>query len=106
MSDVLDGLSKKARDHSRTPMQVRKSLLFVSCNIGSHKCQWDASSHAGFTTGIPWMRVNDDFAEPWNASSQMKDEGSVLSFWKRAFATRKEHEVLVSPILHYFPVKP
>jgi hypothetical protein len=23
MEDVLDGLSKKARDHSRTPMQVR-----------------------------------------------------------------------------------
>jgi len=77
MSDVLDGISKKARDHSRTPVQ------------------WDGSSHAGFTTGTPWMRVNDDYADPWNAEAQIKDEGSVRSFWKRALAIRKEHEVLV-----------
>ncbi|KIM81904.1 glycoside hydrolase family 13 protein [Piloderma croceum F 1598] len=77
MSDVLDNLSKKARDHSRTPIQ------------------WDASSHAGFTTGTPWMRVNDDYADSWNASVQAKDEASVLNFWKRALAIRKKHEVLV-----------
>jgi len=61
MSDILDGAQKKARDHARTPMQ------------------WDASSHAGFTTGKPWMRVNDDYVT-WNASSQVKDESSVWSF--------------------------
>jgi len=77
MSDVLDDISKKARDHSRTPMQ------------------WDGSSNAGFTTGTPWMRVNDDYADPWNVEAQLRDEGSVRSFWKQALAVRKEHEVLV-----------
>jgi alpha-glucosidase len=76
MSDVLDGAQKKARDHARTPMQ------------------WDASSHAGFTTGKPWMRVNDDYAT-WNASTQVKDETSIWNFWKQALATRKKHDVLV-----------
>jgi oligo-1,6-glucosidase len=105
MSDVLDNLSKKARDHSRTPMQVSNSLLFAYRNIGSSTCQWDASSHAGFTTGTPWMRVNDDYADSWNTSVQAKDEASVLNFWKRALAIRKKHEVLVSPVLHHFTAK-
>ncbi|KZP22101.1 glycoside hydrolase family 13 protein [Athelia psychrophila] len=77
MSDILDGMQKKARDHARVPMH------------------WDASLHAGFTTGDPWMRVNDDYAETWNAAAQVNDDASVWSFWKTALATRKEHEVLV-----------
>lgn len=42
------------------------------------------------------MRVNDDYAETWNASAQLKDPHSVWTFWKKALETRKEHEVLVS----------
>lgn len=57
--------------------------------------QWDSSPHAGFTTGNPWMRVNDDYPETWNASAQVNDDASVWTFWKTALATRKEHEVLV-----------
>ncbi|KAH7920510.1 glycoside hydrolase family 13 protein [Leucogyrophana mollusca] len=76
MSDLLDNFQRKARDHARTPMQ------------------WDATSHAGFTAGTPWMRVNDDYPE-WNVSAQVGDEESVWSFWKRALATRKQHDVLI-----------
>lgn len=61
--------------------------------------QWDASPHAGFTTGNPWMRVNDDYAETWNASEQVSESTSVWTFWKQALATRKEHEVLVRCLL-------
>ncbi|KAJ7054226.1 glycoside hydrolase family 13 protein [Mycena amicta] len=76
MGDILDGLQKKARDHGRIPMQ------------------WNASPHAGFTTGTPWMRVNDDFPT-WNAEAQLVDSGSVLSFWKAALRLRKDHKVLI-----------
>lgn len=41
------------------------------------------------------MRVNDDYAE-WNAASQVDDGASVWSFWKKALAMRKAHDVLVS----------
>ena len=34
---VMSGLRRKSRDNARTPMQ------------------WDASEHAGFTTGTPWL---------------------------------------------------
>ncbi|KAJ6548649.1 glycoside hydrolase family 13 protein [Mycena capillaripes] len=76
MTDVLDGLSRKARDHGRVPMQ------------------WNSSAHAGFTTGTPWMRVNDDY-RTWNAAAQVDDDQSVREFWKRALQLRKDHKVLI-----------
>ncbi|KAL1699984.1 glycoside hydrolase family 13 protein [Schizophyllum commune] len=76
MSDVLDGLQKKARDHARTPVQ------------------WDSSPHGGFTTSKPWMRVNDDYPS-WNAEKQISDPVSVRSFWKKLLELRKEKPVLV-----------
>ncbi|EIN06497.1 glycoside hydrolase family 13 protein [Punctularia strigosozonata HHB-11173 SS5] len=78
MSDVVDGLQKKARDHARTPVQ------------------WDSSPNAGFTTGTPWMRTNDDEGErAWTIAAQLQDPDSVLSFYRQALKVRKEHDVLI-----------
>ncbi|KAH8111359.1 glycoside hydrolase family 13 protein [Phellopilus nigrolimitatus] len=76
MSGVLDGIQKKARDHSRTPMQ------------------WESSKNAGFSNAAPWMRVNDDYPE-WNVAAQQGDQHSVLSFWKQLLKLRKTHDILV-----------
>ncbi|WWD19399.1 hypothetical protein CI109_103859 [Kwoniella shandongensis] len=72
MSDVMDGIRRKARDHGRNPMQ------------------WDDTKHGGFTSGEPWMRVHDDYPD-WNVVKQKDDPESVLSFWKKMLAFRKEH---------------
>ncbi|KAK3111322.1 hypothetical protein LTR53_013545 [Teratosphaeriaceae sp. CCFEE 6253] len=75
MSDILEGIQRKARDHARNPMQ------------------WDGSNNAGFSlTGDakPWMRVHDDYPE-WNVAKQIDDPESVLSFWKSMLAFRKKH---------------
>ena len=77
MEDVLDGFQKKARDHARTPVQ------------------WSAAPHAGFTTGAPWMRANDDYAQGWNVAAEAQDPDSVWRFWRRALALRRQHDVLV-----------
>ncbi|KAF5347574.1 hypothetical protein D9756_010674 [Leucocoprinus leucothites] len=74
MSDVLDGFAQKARDHARVPMQ------------------WDSSSNAGFTTGSPWMRVNEDY-ETWNAAAELQDSSSVLAFYKSALKFRKDNPI-------------
>ncbi|CUA71399.1 maltase MalT [Rhizoctonia solani] len=76
MSDVMDGINRKARDNARVPMQ------------------WDDSAHAGFTNGTPWMRVNDNYKHI-NAKSQIDDEHSIFSFWKTMIAVRKAYSLLV-----------
>ena len=76
MSDIMAGIRLKARDHARSPVQ------------------WDDSEHADFTSGKPWMRVNDDYKE-WNNKAQRSDPGSVWHFWKKALAFRKAHSACV-----------
>ncbi|QRV75856.1 alpha-amylase [Ceratobasidium sp. AG-Ba] len=76
MTDVMDGIGRKARDHARTPVQ------------------WDDSTHAGFTTGTPWMRVNDNYTNI-NVKTQKSDDNSVLTFWKKMIQLRKDYPVLV-----------
>jgi len=90
MSDIYDGLQRKARDHARNPMQ------------------WDASPHAGFskalntskraTTSAPWMRVHVDYRE-WNVGKQSGDPTSVLTFWREMIVFRKKHLSCVSLFL-------
>ncbi len=45
------------------------------------------------------MRVNEDY-ETWNAHTQTGDDTSVLAFWKKAIATRKQSDVLASRLTH------
>jgi alpha-glucosidase len=65
-------LQHLARDHSRVPMQ------------------WDASPNGGFSTGTPWMRVNDDYRE-CNAKQQQADKNSVLAFWRKMLTLRNQY---------------
>lgn len=73
-----------SRDHSRTPVQ------------------WDSSENAGFTTGTPWIRVNDDYKE-CNVEVESKDEDSVLNYFKKLIAFRKTAKAM--PYGEFEPVK-
>jgi oligo-1,6-glucosidase len=66
---VLEALRTKSRDNARTPMQ------------------WDASEHAGFTTGTPWLAVNPNHAEV-NAEAALADPDSVLAHYRRLIELR------------------
>ena len=56
--------------------------------------QWNAREHAGFTTGIPWLRVNPNYKEI-NAASQVNDPDSVYSYYKRLIQLRKQYPIIV-----------
>ncbi|HZG70752.1 MAG TPA: alpha-glucosidase [Chondromyces sp.] len=72
--DIMELIWSSSRDNSRTPMQ------------------WSDEKHAGFTTGTPWMKVNPNF-KTINVEAQMKDETSVLSFFKKMIRLKKENDV-------------
>ena len=57
--------------------------------------QWNAEKNAGFTTGTPWFAVNDNYAAI-NAEQQETDPDSILNFYRKAIALRKELEVVHS----------
>lgn len=66
---VLAGLRTMSRDNARTPVQ------------------WDASRHAGFTTGEPWIEVNPNHVTV-NAAAQRDDPRSVLHHYRRLIELR------------------
>ena len=51
--------------------------------------QWSAEENAGFTTGKPWFYVNENYVDV-NVAAQEQDEDSVLNFYRKAIALRKE----------------
>ncbi|RMD43976.1 hypothetical protein DV735_g1089, partial [Chaetothyriales sp. CBS 134920] len=72
LKKAFKGLQKAARDNSRLPVQ------------------WDDSANAGFTTGKPWMRINDDYRSV-NVKAQLADPKSPLNFWKKVLKLRKAY---------------
>ncbi|AQS04102.1 alpha-glucosidase [Clostridium beijerinckii] len=62
-----------SRDNARTPFQ------------------WSGSENAGFTTGRPWLKVNENY-KVINANSQIEDEESVFNFYKKLINLRKSEE--------------
>jgi oligo-1,6-glucosidase len=65
-----------ARDNGRTPFQ------------------WDASNNAGFSTGTPWLKVNDNHTF-LNAEAQEKDPNSNLNYFRKMTNLRKSNLALV-----------
>lgn len=66
---VLATMRPMSRDNARTPMQ------------------WDASPHAGFTSGEPWIPVNPNHTEI-NARRAIDDPDSVFHHYRRLIELR------------------
>ncbi len=65
-----------SRDPARTPMQ------------------WSAEPNAGFTTGVPWLPLSDDY-ERLNVEAESRDADSMLALYRRLIALRRKEPALV-----------
>ena len=83
-----DGFSKEealgfvhfnSRDNARTPMQ------------------WTAERHAGFTSGTPWLPVNENY-RTLNAAAEEKDTDSVLHFYRHLAKLRETIPALLDGV--------
>jgi alpha-glucosidase len=72
---------RKGRDGERTPMQ------------------WDASAHAGFTNGTPWLPVPPS-ARTTNVAAQTADNSSLLNFYKQLIRLRRRSPALLDGDYH------
>jgi len=71
--EALAFLNFFSRDHARVPVQ------------------WDSSDNAGFTTGTPWLAVNENYPEI-NAEQAKADDNSVFHHYRKLIALRKSDE--------------
>ncbi|KAA0546115.1 alpha-glucosidase [Bacillus sp. BGMRC 2118] len=74
--EIMDIIWRSGRDNSRTPMQ------------------WNDSVNGGFTTGKPWLGVNENY-KTINVMAQEQDTNSILNFYKSMIKLRKNEEVFV-----------
>ncbi len=74
--DILVSINAKGRDNARTPMQ------------------WDDTENAGFTTGTPWLTVNENYHEI-NAKQALADTNSVFYTYQKLIKLRKNCPLIV-----------
>ncbi|MEN9707375.1 MAG: hypothetical protein RIS31_941 [Actinomycetota bacterium] len=77
MERIIDSLQVKSRDNARTPML------------------WNDSANAGFTTGKPWLKINENYTEI-NAEAAVADKGSVFWHYRDLIALRHNHDIVVN----------
>lgn len=73
--EIIEILKQKSRDNSRTPVQ------------------WNATKHAGFTSGTPWIETARNYQEI-NAEKALKDSNSIFSHYQKLIKLRKEYDVI------------
>ncbi len=74
--EIMESVYAKGRDNARTPMQ------------------WNDGVNAGFTSGMPWIRVNPNYTKI-NAEQEIADENSVFHFYRKLIGLRKQERVLI-----------
>jgi oligo-1,6-glucosidase len=87
-AEFIRGANANGRDNSRTPMQ------------------WSAAAHGGFTSGVPWIEANPNFATI-NVAASVGDEASIFAHYRRLIELRKELPIIVEgryvPLLEEHP---
>lgn len=72
-AEALAVCSAMSRDNARTPMQ------------------WKDAPQAGFTSGTPWLKVNDNYPSI-NVEKEEQEKDSVLHYYRKLIALRKSPE--------------
>lgn len=85
---------KKALSEGRDMALFMKKLNFLSRDNGRTPMQWDDSVNAGFSTGKPWLPVNQNH-KTINVASQEKNPNSILNYFKKMVKLRKNNKVLI-----------
>ncbi|SFN21203.1 oligo-1,6-glucosidase [Chitinophaga sp. YR627] len=71
-----------------------KDAALTGRDNGRTPFQWDESPNAGFTTGKPWLKINENY-KLINAAQQDRDERSILQYFRQLVLLRKHKPVLI-----------
>ncbi|MDU5262071.1 MAG: alpha-amylase family glycosyl hydrolase, partial [Clostridium celatum] len=74
--EIMESIYAKGRDNARTPIQ------------------WDNTENAGFTTGTPWLKVNENYRDI-NVENALKDKDSIFHHYKKLIEIRRNNESII-----------
>lgn len=85
---IMAGIHANGRDNARTPMQ------------------WNSTHNAGFSTGTPWLKLNQNYPEI-NVAAALEQPDSVFFHYQKLIELRKHWDVMVYgkylPLLEQHP---
>ncbi len=84
--EALHILNERSRDNGRTPMQ------------------WNGQENAGFSAGTPWISIPENY-KTINVEAEMADEDSILYFYCRLIALRKEEKAIAEGSIEFLPTE-
>jgi alpha-glucosidase len=82
-------------DQVRDPFEKNVPGIGVGRDGCRTPMQWDATTHAGFSTASTWLPLADDYAHE-NVVNLEADAASILSLYKALIALRKQLPQLVT----------
>ena len=75
-AEIITSINAKGRDNARRPIA------------------WDDSENGGFTTGTPWLALNENYREI-NVAAALADPDSIFYTYQQLVRLRKEQPIMV-----------
>lgn len=92
--ETLNMYNEKVKENKEDEAKVMESIYVKGRDNARTPVQWNASEHAGFTTGTPWIAVNPNYKEV-NVEQAVADPDSIFHYYKQLIKLRKENDVIV-----------
>ncbi len=77
-----------------TPEEAMKFIRYFTRDNARTPMQWTAGENAGFSSGKTWLPVNENYTSI-NAETEESDPDSVLNWYRKLLAFRKNSDVLL-----------
>ncbi|MCK9536117.1 MAG: alpha-glucosidase [Bacilli bacterium] len=74
--------------------RMMKKIKYMSRDNARTPMQWNADEHAGFTKGIPWIEVNQNY-KLINVEKDRDNPDSILNHYRKIITLRKEYPVAI-----------
>ncbi|MGI6787472.1 MAG: alpha-glucosidase [Acholeplasmataceae bacterium] len=93
MDTETHNIRKLGRKLLIPPPILKKMLLRTTRDNARTPMQWDDTR--GFTSGTPWLKENENKSYI-NVKNELRDDNSILHFYKKLIAFRKANPALIS----------
>lgn len=74
--------------------EVLRRFSMDSRDCGRAPVPWNNNDNGGFTTGTPWIKLNDRYSDI-NAETDIKNEKSVYNYYKKLLALHSENQTML-----------